>query len=422
MGPFTLKMPRLALLLGLSVVLSLFTSAARAADAEAGDAVQQRSFHQKISERLFNSMKKLATKIAARLTAMEHCDVAILNMERDDRNRMYIDLEGECDLQFPVMPRKLRGWMEDLPGHHMRSDGPMNFDYTVTVVEQTGDKSYHVEFRAKIIIVLEEVLSKLVTFGANVIGTVTLMGIGNDLAAMIEGIDGVRVGESLGAGLKDMSRVLMGLAGVEAYDAYRGFRADRESIGQGHSPTTSVLMHLAGALVKGALNVTTSIVGMSVGAAVGTALFPGIGSTLGAIVGAAGFTLVGNIVYRKLTVDLPVAWRLGRIRRMAERMQNGNESDDFKAFLASKIEKQELKLVKRFSLELRTDKFRFFDELVEAFKGMSSERRAYYTSLRRKIEQKLQFEVVNRGDKLFAWKLDQMRAAFGDPPFASAGQ
>lgn len=418
MGPSTLRFP-LPLVLGVLVALSPLASAVRANDAGAEQTAEQRNFHQNISEKLFNGLKKLANKIAAKLTSLEHCDLTILSISRDDRNRMYIDLEGECDLQFPVMPGKLKRWMDDLPGHHMKSDGPMNLDYTVTCAEQTGEKSFHVEYRVKLIIVMEELLRKMVKFGTSVVGTLTLMSVGNDLVTMIDGIDGIAVGEHLGQGLKDMTQVCMGLAGVEAYDAWRGFRSDRQNMQVGSSSVGSVMLHLAGALVKGAIGVGTQIVGMSMGAAIGTALFPGLGSTVGAIAGAAGLTIVGNIAYTKLTVDLPIAYRLGRIRRMYERIQTGGESEEFNQYLAGKIEKQEIKLVKRFSLELRTDKFKFFDELCSAFKGMTAERRACYTSLRKKIEEKLRFEVVNRGDKLMAWKLDQMRMAFGEEPLTA---
>ena len=418
MHPSSMRFP-LPLVLGVLVALAPLASAARANDVDAAQSTEQRGLQQRLSERLFNGIKALATKLAAKLTSLEHCDLTITNMDRDERNRMYIDFDGECDLAFPILPGKLKSWMEALPGHHMSSDGPLNVDYTVTTCEMTGDKNYHVEFRVKLIIVLEEVLAQLVRFGSTVVGTVTLLGVGNDLAAVVEGINGETVGQALGDGLREMPPVLMGLAGVEAYDGWRGFRADRANIGQGQSSAGMICMHLAGAILKGAVNVTTRLAGMSIGAAIGTALFPGLGSTVGALAGAAGFTIVGNIVYSKLTVDLPIAYRLGRIRRMTERLRSGVESADFNAYLQGKIETQELKLLKRFSLELRTDKFGFYDQLVGAFKAMPADRQVLFGSLRKKIEQKLQFEVVNRGDKLMAWKLDQLRVAFGDKPLTA---
>jgi hypothetical protein len=243
------------------------------------------------------------------------------------------------------------------------------------------------------------------------------MSLGGELVTLFEGMDAVAVGDSLGEGMRQMTKVVVSLAGVEAYDAWRGFRADRESMATGHSSVGSVLAHLGIALMKGAVKVGTSIVGMSMGAAIGTALFPGAGSTVGAIIGAAGLTIVGNIVYRKLTTDLPVFYRLGRIRRMMDRL-NESDSSDFKQFLVAKIQKQEIKLLKRFSLEMRKDRFDFLDEILQQVRKEPMERRKYWQGVREKIEAKLKFEVLNRGDKLFAWKLDQVREAFGDPPLA----
>lgn len=389
----------------------------RAADAEAQVAQADQGVVTKLSVRLYNALKKVAERVATRITAMEDVDLTIVSMERDERNRMYLDLEGEVELKFPKVARRLQKYMDDLNGHHVFSDGPLNVDFTVLSVEQTGEASYHVEFKAKLIIVLEAVLTKLVKFGANVVGTVTLMGIGNDLVQIAEGVDAGLLGDSLGNGMKQMTRVLLGLSGVEAYDAYRGFRADRDSMATGQSSAGAVLAHLGVAVVHGCLRVGTSIAGMTIGAAVGTALFPGAGTTVGALIGAAGLTLVGNIVYNKLTTDLPVFWRLGRIRRMIDR-RDAADSEDFKSFLQAKIERQEIKMLKRFALEMRTDKFGYLDEIMQQVKK-HPEQRKYFAGLRKKIEEKLRFEVLNRGDKLFAWKLEQLQAAFGEGRLAN---
>jgi hypothetical protein len=403
----------LTLLLGSFLIISGFATPVLANDARAQLEQQQQDpgLITKLSTRLYNALKKATEKIAARITAMDDVDVTILSMERDDRNRMYVELEGEVELKFPnKMVRKLEKYMDDLAGHHVLSDGPLNVDFRVLTVEKTGEHSYHVEFKAKLIIVLEAVLTKLVKFGANVVGTVTLMGIGSDLVAIAEGMDAGLVGDSVGRAMKDMTKVLVGLAGVEAYDAYRGFRADRDSMATGHSSFGSVMAHLGVAVVHGCLRVGTSIAGMTIGAAVGTALFPGAGTTVGALIGAAGLTLAGNIVYGKLTTDLPVWWRLGRIRRMIDR-RDASPSDEFKQFLQAKIEKQEIKMLKRFSLEMRTDKFNYLDEILQQVRRRP-QYRAAWAGVRAKIEDKLRFEAVNRQDKLFAWKLEQVKEAF----------
>src|SRR5207245_2437353 len=100
-----------------------------------------------------------------------------------------------------------------------------------------------------------------------------LMGIGHDLAMVIDGINGETLGESVHEGLREMGVVLSGLAGVEAFDAWRGFRHDRENIEGQSTGAAVVLAHLAMAVIRGAVKVGTSFAGMTVGAALGTALF-----------------------------------------------------------------------------------------------------------------------------------------------------
>jgi hypothetical protein len=64
---------------------------------------------------------------------------------------------------------------------------------------------------------------------------------------------------------------------------------------------------------------------------------------------------------------------------------------------------------------MRTDKFNFLDEIMQQIRK-HPEHRKYFGGLRKKIEEKLRFEVLNRGDKLFAWKLEQLQQAFGEGP------
>ena len=410
-------MRRFFAILLISVVL---TAPSYAADAAAPAEVEHKGVVQKLSDRIFNGLKKLTETVAARLSAMDDVELTINSITKDERNRMYVDVDGDVDIKFPMMPGKLKAYMEALPGYHLQSTGPLNVEYSVSVCEATGEKSFHVMFHAQVIIVIEEVLGTLVKFASSVVGTVTLMGLGNDLAQVVDGINGATLSHDIHEGLRNLGIVMSGLAGVEAYDAWRGIRHDRDHL-EGESGTTTVLVHLAVAVVKGALSVGTSFAGMTLGAALGTALFPGVGSTVGAIVGAAGFTLVGNVLYSKLTVDLPVAYRLGRIRRMTQNAQ-ASTSDTFRAFLTSGIAKQEDKVVKRVAYELRTDKFTYFDQLVSKFKRVAPADRAAYASLRDKLESMLKFEVVNRQDRLFALKLNQLRDSFGDQPLAFGAQ
>jgi hypothetical protein len=205
--------------------------------------------------------------------------------------------------------------------------------------------------------------------------------------------------------------VLMGLAGVEAYDAYRGFRSDRESMGGEHSSASAVVAHLALSVAQACLKVGLRLGGITMGAAIGVALFPATGATLGAIIGAAGAGMIGKVIFRKISVDLTVKYRLGKICKLSQ-MRAERAGDTWQSILSYKIDRQEIKLIKRFTLEMRTDKFSLLDEIVEQVTRMPAERRAHLASLKQRIDKKLRFEAVNRHDELMARKLRQLEAAF----------
>jgi hypothetical protein len=411
-----------ALPLGIGLVLAVALTLAgpSAAPAIAADpapsATAQQSWtsgvEAKACQRLFAAFQRLIQGVAARASASDDIEITITRLEMDDRHRVYVDIEGDVELRFGKIVDKLWKKLEDIRGHQMSTNGPFSVDFTVTDVERTDDASVHVEYRASLYIVLEEMLARMVKFAFSVAGTLTVMSMAGDLAGMLEGINPAAAGEGLAVGKRQLTKVLAGLAGVEAYDAYRGFRRDREELATQESAVGSVAAHLILAIAQGCLKVGTKLVGITLGAAVGAALFPATGAALGAIIGAAAVSIVGKVVFRKLTTDLPVKWRTVRIRKMLERRATTTDSR-FSGWLSYKIERQEIKLLKRVCLEMRTDKFTYLDEILEQIRAMSPDRKKLFAGLRAKLEPKLAFQAVNRGDRLFARKLDQLRAAFG---------
>lgn len=380
-------------------------------------AVEKQGFHHDLCSRIFQSLKKVLERVAARLTRADSVDLAITSMAMDERHRIFIDMEGMVELRFKKMSDRVVAKLKDAVGQQMSTNGPVALDFKVTVADQTAADQFHVEFQAGLVIVLDEFLSKMVRFGCEVAGTVTMMGVGNDFVAFLDGIDSEVLAASLEHGLQNLTKVVMSLAGVEAYDAYRELRPNRQGDGTGGSVTGAVLAHLALALVKGCTGVATSVAGMSLGAVVGTALAPGVGTTIGGIIGAASFHLIGNVVYRKLALDVPMAYRLLRIKRLTAKRAVTDSSDTERIEdLSRKIEKFEIKILKRVSLDMRVDRFGFLEEFMQQIRRYPLRDREAFLPLFKKLKEKLRFEVVERQDRLAQRMLDQLTAAFESEP------
>ncbi|MBI3891672.1 MAG: hypothetical protein HY303_09110 [Candidatus Wallbacteria bacterium] len=363
----------------------------------------------KICVKIFEATKKLLENLAARITKADSVDLNLNSCTMDDRHRMYIDMDGMVELKFDRQHPHIQAKMKEMLGEQLQTNGTVCFDFTITEVEPIADREFHVEFKLGMVLVLEEFLSKLVKFGANVVGTVTMVGIGNDLVSFVDGIDSEALAASLDEGFRGLTKVVMSLAGVEAYDSIRELNPNRQGDQQGGSVTGAVLAHLALSLLKGTVRVGLEVTGMSVGAAVGVALSPTVGATIGAAVGAAGFVLIGHVVHNKLTCDMPMKYRLARIKRLHKlRLESGNELKI--AYYTGKIEKYEGKILKRVSLEMRTDRFTFLDEFMQQLSGTDPKEREALVPLWHKLQAKLRFEVVEHTDKLAQRMLDQLTA------------
>ncbi|MBI2942712.1 MAG: hypothetical protein HYY25_00795 [Candidatus Wallbacteria bacterium] len=378
--------------------------------ASASADTSSREVQHKLCVKIFDATKRLLENLTARITEAESVDLNLNAVTMDERHRVYVDLDGMAELKFDRKHPRIEAKMAEMVGNQMQTNGPLCIDFTVTGVEEISEQQYHVEFKLGLVLVLEEFLSKLVHFGANIVGTITMVGIGNDLVSFLDGIDSVALASSLDKGFRDLTRVILSLAGVEAYDAFRELKPDRQGDQQGGSMTGAVLAHLGLSLVKGVTHVGMNMAGMSVGAMVGVALSPSVGATIGAVVGAAGFVLVGNVVYRKLAVDLPMKYRLARIKRLHKKRVESDNPVKI-AYYSSKIEKYEGKILKRVSLEMRTDKFSFLQEFMQQLGKTEPKEREALVPLWRKLQAKLRFEVVEHSDRLAERMLGQLTEA-----------
>jgi hypothetical protein len=400
----------------LLALLALFAATVPLPAAPAVDvfAADRDGMHHRLCERLFKSLQTALEKLTARLTQAESVDLSVTSLTMDERHRVYLDLEGMIEFKFSRMNDKIEKKMNELLGNTLHTNGPIACDFLINVVDRTTPEQFHVEFQMSAIFILDELLSKLVRAGANIVGTLTLMGVGNDLASFLDSIDSEVVAVSLDAGFRDMTKVVMSLAGVEAYDAYRELRPNRAGDGSGGSVTGAVLAHLALALVKGATGVATNLAGMSLGAMVGTAIAPGVGTTIGGILGAAGMQALGNVSYRKLAVDMPMAYRLVRIKRLHFKRVDATDQDRIE-YLTRKLEKYEIKILKRVSLELRTDRFQFLSEFMQQIRKYSPQEREAFRPLYKQLKEKLRFEVVERNDRLAQRMMAQLDESFVAP-------
>lgn len=363
-----------------------------------------------LSARLFKALRRLIEGACTHLTRFDDLDLTLLSSEIDARERMYFDLEGELDLRFPILPDRLASWVERLPGERTLTEGSTCLDFIVTVAERTGDNSYHFEFRLNAVFLGEHLPLRMTRALAGLVADVALPGVAEEVLSAAEEVDPAAMGEALATGLRGLSGVLAKVAVGEVEDGVHTTGADRRDLAP-PSGASMVMAHLGRAVAKGLVKVGARVAGISVGVAVAAALsMPG---GLAAAVGAAGMTLVGRFAFKKVTVDLPMAYRLSRIGRLARERARASEPRRA-GELSRKLEKQEQHVLRRVAHEMERDRFSFLDALIGQVVRRPLDQKALYRPLADSIGRLLRFQAVENGDRLFARKLAQLKRAFAE--------
>ena len=362
-----------------------------------------------VCQRLFRAVQGLAERIAARASRVRDLELALTRCEMDKRHRIYVDYDGDVDLKLPALSDRTRAWLAALPGAHELTDGPVIVDYTVTEADFPAERTVHLAFTFRAIIVVEGVLSKLLEAAISLTETVTAVALSGDLAALLERVDPIAAGDGLDAGIHDLGRVLVGLGAVEAYDTYRRRDDDRSTLGD--ETAGRIVRHLIVAVLEAVTHVTAKIAGASFGAAVGAALLPVHGAVLGAIVGSAALGMIGKALYEHVTVNWGTRLAMKRIARLVKRRAQATDPVD-QANLDQKQEEQELSFLRHVLSSLRNDTFHHLDEFIEQLHGLSTEAKAPFASLEARIEERLRYEVLYHHDELFARKLAELKSTF----------
>ena len=362
-------------------------------------------------QRLYRGVDRLARGLAARASRARDVELAVRRCEMDQRHRVYLDLDGDLDLSFPALPERARGWLNGLEGEHIVTDGSIVIDYTVTELEFPAPKLCHLAFSARVILVLENMMTAMLETAITVTETVTVVGLSGDLAALVETVNPLAAGDGLDAGVHDLGKVLLGLAGVEAYEHYRALDQDRAALGGRTRTAALIARHLVRAVVEACVHVTSKIAGAGFGTAVGAALLPAHGAVLGAIAGAAFFGMLGKAVFEHVTVNWGVRLAMKRIARIIDRRSSATDPEDIE-HLDEKQDELEGSFLHHVVYQMTTDRFTHLDEFIEQVHGLSPADKVKLASLKTKVEEKLRYEVMAHKDELFARKLAQLVAAF----------
>jgi hypothetical protein len=366
------------------------------------------------STRVFSALRGLLERVCARIGASEDVDLVLLSSEMDARERMYFDLEGEVDLTFPALNDMLRARIERLRGERTLTDGAVCADLTVTVLERTGERSYHFEFRLGLIVLGQDLVLRLVKRVAGACGDVATAGAAGEILALADHVDPGALGDALADGMRGLASVIPKVAAGETYDAVRATGDRRQDIGEdatGHPGASMVLAHFGRALGKGLVKVGAKVAGVRLGAAAAAALSSPGGAAAGAIAGAAGLGVLGRFIYRKASVDLPMAYRLARIRRLAAALRRPDHAGPARDELARKLEKQQEHVLRRVRHESRTDRFSFLDELIDRIEDRPAAEKVVYQPLVEAVARTLRFQALAHSDRLFARKLARLERA-----------
>ena len=315
MGTRVLRRIAMATLLafGSNVCIAPALAAAEAAPNHVAEGVSD-----KLAAKLYKGLRRVLEKTIARANKSSRIQLKLNFSFMDDRERMLFDVSGLVRVRIKNDDRReyFAKMAEKEETKVLSTNGPFSIDAAVSPVSVEGDEvvfGVHLDLT----ILTKRLFQELVRSGAQVIGVVSLNLLAGKLVEALAGFSTETAGKAIEMGVENLSALVGGEAGAITYATFQDeeHKGWRQKLKATLTPG-GLVKHFAMAVIFAAVTGGMRFVGMSVGAAVGTALLPTGGSVIGVIAATSALVWFGNFVVQTVGVKWPVLWRLAKIGRL----------------------------------------------------------------------------------------------------------
>ena len=375
-------------------------------------AQEQERWDEKLLQSLADKVENLLSRVCTQLSKDEGNDVRLKTFFVDDSERIFAQIDGSITLSFPIQNEKWQEKLKEAAGSWLSTNGPVATDISIKETENKKDSSLLVHFSADLVIQSKRVVRKLICSCTSILGSASVGVVLSKLVAYLGSIDASLLGKAISTGFKKLWALGSGKTAAKVYQnidesGYRGLKAllFREI------SLKSIVYHFGVFILRAFTKIGATITKASFGTAIATALGSQFAVVVGSALAMVATILIGKVIVKKLTKNLPLWWRMRRLEKLHVKALSGDKA------AATRIYETEEAVLAVIDDELQVGSFKVLDMLTSKL-AEAYERSALgpYEDLIKKVKQKLQFETVQNDDWVIARKYYQLLQAIARAP------
>lgn len=341
----------------------------------------------------------------------------------DARSRAFYHMTGEVRVPPEKASPRFQRTVQKLEGYSLTTNGALSVDLVVPeVFRDDQQRVLGFTFDLTVTCVTSKVAETVAAYAIKV-GTIGLFSfLAGGVVPFFENFNADLVGRAVSNGVTDTVYFVATdgireggwqLAGGND-EALKAQRQDRLVRFFGKGITLGAIFRYVGDLIKGLVHSASyRAVGAGVGAIIAATLFPAGGAFVGGVLAAVVLPILGDVVTRWVTEDIPTWWTLRRLRAAYEESAMSGESDPERD---EKIEKWETRLLEHIDTGIRTEDYSFFDRLVARLEKHDAAGRQLMMPLIQKVRARLSMAVLGDENWVAARKYYQLLGALGIDP------
>ena len=375
-------------------------------------AQEQERWDEKMLQSLADKVENLLSRVCTQLSEEEGNDVKLKTFFVDESERIFASIDGSITLTFPVQNEKWQEKLKEATGSWLSTNGPVATDVSIKKTEMKKDNSVLVCFSADVVIQSKRVVRKLIYSCTSILGSASVGVVLAKLVAYLGSIDASLLGKAISTGFKKLWALGSGKTAAKVYQNIdESGRRGLKALLLREISLKSLVYHFGVFILKAFTKVGATIAKASFGTAIATVLGSQFAVVVGSALAMAATVLIGKVVVKKLTKNLPLWWRMRRLEKLHVKALKGDEAAE------ANIAKTEDAMLAVIDEELQVGSFKVLDMLTEKL-AEAYERSALgpYEALIQRVKQKLQFETVQNDDWVVARKYYQLLHAIARTP------
>lgn len=245
----------------------------------------------------------------------------------DDQGRMLLDLQGTARVRVPLaaLRESLAARAAARESWVVTTNGAIALDLALTPMKVEGEEATFA-FQADLTLLMRPVLEELVRTGACIAGSVAMAGVAAKAIEVLRGLDADVLGKGLALGVQELSALMGGEGAARAFagvtDSVRRGWIERF---RGSLGFVGILRHLLVGILVSGTSAASTLVGTSLGSALGATLLPSGGAFVVGLAATTAAFWFGSWAIHAVTVKLPVAWKFSKLEKLHARSDSGSE-------------------------------------------------------------------------------------------------